>query len=116
MRHNSQTALTLGRRPSAIATSRGTHTLTTDTFWTTPIRITATRSAPLSASANQGMSMINQQIRARRAAVVINILSRAQVKVLLVIPVAENTKLAIAPTGIIGVVQHAQRIVVAAIL
>ena len=56
-----------------------------------------------------------QLIHARHVAVIINTLARAQVKVLLGIPVAENTKLAIAPTGIIGVVQHAQRIVVAAI-
>ena len=59
--------------------------------------------------------MTSQQIRARRAAVLINIPAPAQVKVLLGIPVAENTKLAIAPTGIIGVVQNAQRILVAAI-
>ena len=57
---------------------------------------------PLSVSANQVMDMINQRIRARRAAVLINIPAPAQVKVLLGIPVVENIQLAVAHTAIIG--------------
>ena len=117
MGHNSQTSLTLGRRPRAVTSSRGPQAFTMTTVWTTRIRAapTTTWSAPLSVSAKRDMSMINQQIRARRAAVLINIPAPAQVKVLQGIHVAENMCLAIAPTGIIGVVQNAQRILVAAI-
>ena len=80
MGQKSQTAPTLGRRPSAIVSVRGTQTLAEATVCsTTTVRTLAARSAPLSVSAKRDMSMINQQIRARRAAVVINILVPAPV-------------------------------------
>ena len=101
---NSQTAPTLGRRPSPVAASRGPPTLTTVTVCTPAIRTASTtRSAPLSVSAKRDMSMINQQIRARRAAVVINILVPAPV-----IPAeaarlaVENTRSVLAPADMLG--------------
>ena len=46
MGHNSQIALTLGRRPRAIATARGTQTLASSTVCPPTIRTITARSAP----------------------------------------------------------------------
>ena len=104
MGHNSQTAPTLGRRPSTITATRGPPTLTAVTACTsTTIRISAARSAPLSVSAKRDISMINQRIRARRAAVVINILVREAIKLEVAENhVAENTRLVLALVDING--------------
>ena len=106
MGQNSQPAPWLGRRPSTITTSRIAPTLATVTVCTTAtVRPAATsRSAPLSVSAKRDMSMINQQIRARRAAAHINILVRAQIKLEVAEqPVVGSIRLALAPVDISGV-------------
>ena len=109
MGHKSHRSPTLGRRPSTItttATTRGARTFATVTAWSTTVRTTATRSAPLSVSAKRDMSMINQQIRARRAAVVINILVPAQIKPEATARlVEENTRLVLALADISGVLE-----------
>ena len=104
MGHNSQPAPTLGRRPRAAATARGTQALAAVTVCTTTVRATAPRSAPLSVSAKRDMSMINQQIRARRAAVLINILVPAQIKLEVAARlVVENIRHVLALADISGV-------------
>ena len=93
MGHNSQIALTLGRRPRAAIHGRGTQTLATVTACTTPIRLAATRSAPLSVSAKRDMSMINQRIVVKHAVDLINILVPAPViPAEAVRPVVENIR------------------------
>ena len=106
MGHNSQTAPTLGRRPSTITATRGPPTLTAVTACTsTTIRISAARSAPLSVSAKRDMSMINQRIVVKHAVDLINILVPAPV-----IPaeaarlVAENIRLVLALADMNGAV------------
>ena len=107
MGHKSHRSPTLGRRPSTItttATTRGARTFATVTAWSTTVRTTATRSAPLSVSAKRDMSMINQQIRARRAVVVINILVPAHIKPEAAARlVVENIRLVLALADIGGV-------------
>ena len=62
------------------------------------------KSAPLSVSAKRDMSMIKQQIRARRAAVVINILVPAQIKLEVAARlVVENIRHVLALADISGV-------------
>ena len=104
MGHNSQTAPQLGRRPRTTSTTRGTHTLASVTFWAAPISTaTTTKSAPLSVSAKRDMSMINQQIHARHAAALINILAREQTKLAAAARLAvENTRSVLAPADMLG--------------
>ena len=94
----------LGRRPSAMKTSRGTHILTTVTVWTGAVRISATRSVPLSVSVRQDISMIKAQTVARHAAVVINILAQMipMSQVAVARPVAENIRLVLVQVHILG--------------
>ncbi len=104
MGHNSQIALTLGRRPRAAIHGRGTQTLATVTACTTPIRLAATRSAPLSVSAKRDMSMINQRIVVKHAVDLINILVPAQIKLEVAEPlVVESIRLVLALADISGV-------------
>ena len=88
MGHNSQTSLTLGRRPRAVTSSRGPQAFTMTTVWTTTIRAapTTTWSVLLSVSAKRDMSMVNQRIVVKHAVALINILVPAQIK----LEVAEN--------------------------
>ena len=62
------------------------------------------KSAPLSVSAKRDMSMINQQIRARRAAVLINILVQAvpMSQVVVVLLVVENIRPVLVQVHILG--------------
>ena len=105
MGHNSHRAPTLGRRPSSISTTRGAHTFTAVSVWAGAIRTTTTtRSAPLSVSAKRDMSMINQRIVVKHAAVVINILVPAQIKPEAVEqPVAGSIRLVLVQAVISGV-------------
>ena len=106
MGQTSQTAPTFGRRPRTTSTARGAwaRALATLTVWTGALRAVAARSAPLSVSAKRDMSMINQRIVVKHAAVVINILVPAQIKLEVAENhVAENIRLALALADIGGV-------------